>query len=284
MSDTPFLLDEPVFVLGCTVSDNLYRYYFVGAVFFFLLGKAVFLVFFARIRGSSLGNVRLLHRNVIQSGLTVLSFPAPPSLPPCLPPPFMLTSLLRTRVRVFSSLIFLSFFFVSFALCFFFSICWCFFVFVSYRLCLLLFFFRNVYLYARDNKKGRNLLLRDINLIHENCETFNGRGVLISQNAHLVARTFIGYLDEQGFGGGASMGGAGAGRGGSIYSSYGGGAEDVCPACGVRFEGGVEGGVPVLSCQACGVTHHAICVVDGKMGRGGIPEDPWVCVACGREN
>ena len=111
--------------------------------------------------------------------------------------------------------------------------------------------------------------------------------MLISQNAHLVARTFIGYLDEQGFGSGGGVlmdGGGGAGQGGSIYSSYGGGAENVCPACGVRFESGMEGSVPQMSCQACGAMHHAICVVDGKMGKGGIPEDPWVCVACGREN
>ncbi|CAN0245533.1 unnamed protein product, partial [Laminaria digitata] len=59
-----------------------------------------------------------------------------------------------------------------------------------------------------DSREGRNLLLRDINLIDENCKTFNGRGVLISQNAHLVARTFIGYLDEKGFGGGGGGGGA----------------------------------------------------------------------------
>lgn len=168
--------------------------------------------------------------------------------------------------------------------------------------------------------KGRNLLLRDVNLIPENCEAFNGRGVLISQNAHLVARTFLGHLyeHEHGAGGGllpaagplaaassvapggigmdmdmdmdlgvelgvglAGLGGLG---GGSYYSSYGGGADDVCPACGVRFEGGIEGGVALVSCQACNSCHHAICVVDGAAWGGGSPQEPWVCVACGREN
>ncbi|CAN0128041.1 unnamed protein product [Ectocarpus fasciculatus] len=49
-----------------------------------------------------------------------------------------------------------------------------------------------------DSQEGRKLLLRDINLIPENCETFNGRGVQISQNAHQVARDFIDRLDDHG--------------------------------------------------------------------------------------
>lgn len=133
--------------------------------------------------------------------------------------------------------------------------------------------------------QGRNLLLRDVNLIPENCETFNGKGVLISQNAHLVARTFIGHLFENEQGGGAGvMPTGGAGVGGS-YSSFGGGADDVCPACVLRFEGGAEGGMSVVCCKACNASHHAMCVIDGIIGVRGMSEDvPWVCVACGGDN
>lgn len=42
------------------------------------------------------------------------------------------------------------------------------------------------------------MLLRDINLIPENCETFNGKGVQISHNAHQVAQDFIDRLDDHG--------------------------------------------------------------------------------------
>lgn len=72
-----------------------------------------------------------------------------------------------------------------------------------------------------------------------------------------------------------------------IYSSYGGGAESVCPACGVQFErGGAEGSVPVVSCEACGAGHHEMCVREAGAGEafagGWGLEVPWVCVACGR--
>lgn len=44
--------------------------------------------------------------------------------------------------------------------------------------------------------QGRALLVYDVNLIPSNCEKYNGENAIISQNAHLVARTFHKLLHD----------------------------------------------------------------------------------------
>lgn len=58
---------------------------------------------------------------------------------------------------------------------------------------------------------------------------------------------------------------------------FGGGASNVCSACGVYLEGD-GGSLALVKCGKCQASHHAMCVTNG------VGETPWYCVACGREN
>lgn len=120
-----------------------------------------------------------------------------------------------------------------------------------------------------------------INLIHENCEAFNGKDALISENAHEVTGTLIAHIQKKNdqhhvSGGGGGGGGAGA-WGDTVYGSEGGAAAmnapvnaplNVCAACGER----TDGIGALVSCEACSAPHHAMCVSAGGA--------PWMCLAC----
>lgn len=132
--------------------------------------------------------------------------------------------------------------------------------------------------------------MQHINLIHENCETFNGEDELISENAHEVSGTLLALIQksEQHHDSGSSGGGAGSG-GDTVGGGDGGGgcAENdsensppqVCAACGER----ILGSGALVSCDACGALHHAMCVLAGGAA-GGVQEVPWMCLACGWAN
>lgn len=148
--------------------------------------------------------------------------------------------------------------------------------------------------------------MRDVNLIPENCETFNGQRVLISENAHLVAQTFHNLFNESeremlsviGATAAAAsatlMGTGGGGRVEGWSSGMGvGGWEDaaidpvtmdmdildnVCPDCGLPFAAGDEQTGLVLTCEACDTQHHRVCVGVQQMGQA------WFCMHCKRPN